>query len=64
MHNKPIDLISTEADVTPFVLAAMKNTDNARLKEIVTALVKHLHAFIREARPTEEEFEYGLQILN
>ena len=64
MHSKPTELISTEADVTPFVLAAMQDTDNTRLKDIVTALVKHLHAFIREVRPTEEEFEHGLQILN
>ncbi|WP_417689394.1 dioxygenase [Roseibium sp.] len=57
-------LIATEDDVTPTVLAAMEDTSDPRLKEIVTALVRHLHAFIREVRPTEAEYEKGLQILN
>lgn len=57
-------LIRTEEDVTPFVLAAMQNTDDPRLKEIVTSLVRHLHAFLREVRPTEAEYEKGLAILN
>ncbi len=30
----------------------------------MTALVKHLHAFIREAKLTEEEFHQGCAILN
>lgn len=54
-------LISSEADVTPIVLAAMANTANPRLKEIMTLLVTHLHQFACEARPTEEEFEQGLR---
>ena len=54
-------LITREADVTPTVLAAMADTDNARLKEIMTALVTHLHQFVLETRPTEEEFEYALR---
>lgn len=54
-------IISREEDVTPKVLNAMEDTENARLKEIVTSLVKHAHDFVREVRPTEEEFEYGLQ---
>ena len=54
-------IISREDEVTPKVLNAMQDTDNARLKEIMTSLVRHMHAFIRETRPTEQEFEYGLQ---
>lgn len=60
---KPTKLISTEDDVTPFVLALMEDTTDPRLKEVVTALTRHLHAFIREVRPTEEEYEKGLEIL-
>lgn len=63
-QNAPKRLIRTEEDVTPFVLAAMENTDDPRLKEIVTSLVRHLHAFLREVRPTEAEYEKGLAILN
>lgn len=61
-HTTP-RLISREADVTPTVLAAMANTDNARLKEIMTSLVNHLHQFVLETRPTESEFEYGIRWL-
>lgn len=54
-------LITKEADVTPTVLAAMADTGNLRLKEIMTALVTHLHQFVLETRPTEKEFEYALR---
>lgn len=54
-------IISREDQVTPKVLNAMANTDDARLKELMTSLVRHMHAFIRETRPTEEEFEAGLR---
>ncbi|NKX64682.1 catechol 1,2-dioxygenase [Labrenzia sp. 5N] len=57
-------LISKEEDVTPAVLAAMEATTDPRFKEIITSLVRHLHAFLREVRPTEAEYEKGLQILN
>jgi catechol 1,2-dioxygenase len=53
-------LISSETDVTPAVLAAAENTPNQRLKEIMVSLVTHLHQFILETRPTEEEFERGI----
>lgn len=54
-------LITSEADVTPTVLAAMANTDNTRLKQVMTLAVNHLHQFILETRPTEEEYEYALR---
>jgi catechol 1,2-dioxygenase len=59
--SSPPKLITKEADVTPTVLAAMANTDNPRLKEVMTVLVEHLHQFILKTRPTEEEFEYALR---
>ncbi|WP_274626447.1 dioxygenase [Arvimicrobium flavum] len=54
-------LITKEADVTPTVLAAMADTDDPRLKEIMTSMVTHLHQFLLETRPTEAEFEYALR---
>lgn len=57
-------LISKEDDVTPAVLEAMSQTDNPRLAEIMESLVRHLHAFLREVRPTEQEYEHGLRVLN
>ncbi len=49
--------------VTEIVLKAMSRTPDARLREIMASLVTHLHAFLREARPTEEEFEHGVDFL-
>ncbi|MFA6266774.1 MAG: dioxygenase [Pseudolabrys sp.] len=56
-------IIRNQADVTPAVLDAYKNIDDQRLREIVGALVKHLHAFAREVHLTEEEFHKGAAIV-
>ena len=52
-------IIQRQEDVTPAVLDAYKNIEDPRLREIVAALVKHLHAFAREVHLTEEEFHEG-----
>ena len=39
------------------VLDAFKNAADPRVREILAALVKHLHAFARDVHLTEEEFE-------
>ena len=57
-------LIETENDVTPAVLDAMKNAPGARQREIAEAFVKHIHAFAKEVRLTEREWEYGVGMLN
>ena len=40
-------IVTDAASITGIVLAAMENTANPRLKEILNALVKHAHAFVR-----------------
>ncbi|MFK0338150.1 intradiol ring-cleavage dioxygenase [Agrobacterium sp. 16-172Ci] len=57
-------VIKTESDVTPAVLAVMEQTSDPRAREILTALVKHIHAFVREVRLTEVEFREATAILN
>ena len=57
-------LIETENDVTPAVLDAMKNAPDARIREIANAFVRHMHAFAKEVRLTEREWEYGIGMLN
>ena len=57
-------VISTQEDVTPAVLAVMERTSEPRLREILVALVKHLHGFVREVRLTEAEFREATAILN
>lgn len=53
----------TEENVTEVVINTFANTQNLRLKEILTSLVKHLHAFVREVELTEEEWLYAIQFL-
>ena len=49
--------------ITQAVIARLSNTPDARLKEIMTSLVQHLHAFAREVKLTEEEWFKGIQFL-
>ena len=53
-------IINRQEDVTDAVVDAFKNAD-PRVREILTALVKHLHAFARDVHLTEEEFEKAIQ---
>ncbi|MGD0052061.1 MAG: dioxygenase [Vulcanimicrobiaceae bacterium] len=48
--------IQRQEDVTPAVIAVMERTTDPRLREIMVALVRHLHAFVRETRLSEAEF--------
>jgi catechol 1,2-dioxygenase len=57
-------IVEDEASVTDKVLAAMRGAASPRLREVMAALVRHLHAFAREVRLTEEEFETGIDFLN
>src|SRR6266581_4402590 len=57
-------IIEDEASLTDKVLAAMHGAASPRLREVMAALVRHLHAFAREVRLTEEEFETGIDFLN
>jgi catechol 1,2-dioxygenase len=50
-------IIATEQDVTAAVLAEVARTPDPRLREILTLAVSHLHAFVREARLSELEFQ-------
>jgi len=56
-------MIRTYQDVTPAALEAMAQTTDPRLREIMTALVRHLHGFIVETRLSEAEFRAALAIL-
>ena len=50
--------------VTDVVLRAMSRTPNARLREIMESFVRHLHAFAREVRLTEVEYDVAIDFLN
>ena len=57
-------IIKDQAAVTEAVLQAMNQSPNPRLREVMGALVKHMHAFVREVKLTEKEWDYGVDFLN
>ncbi|GAA4099604.1 intradiol ring-cleavage dioxygenase [Nocardioides kongjuensis] len=52
-----------EQDLVERVLRSFDATADPRLKEVVQALTRHLHAFLREVRLTEAEWEAGIGFL-
>ena len=52
-------IVENEKQLTQAVLDVMARTPEPRLREIMTSLVTHLHAFVRETRLTEREFQDG-----
>ena len=52
----------TEDNLTDAVLSQVRAPD-PRLQQVVTSLVKHVHAFIREVEPTEGEWMEGVDFL-
>ena len=53
----------SEKTLTAEVLRRIRKTRNPRLKQIMTAYIRHLHAFVREVKPTPEEWMRGIQFL-
>src|SRR5437016_12036362 len=54
---------ASEHDLTDIVIRAMGQSADARSREVLASLVRHAHAFIRETRLTEAEFERGLEFV-
>lgn len=52
-----------ETTLTEAVLARVRAAPDARTRQVSEALVRHLHAFIREIEPTEEEWRKGIDFL-
>jgi len=52
-----------ENTITQEVLERIANTPNPRVKEIMSALIRHLHDFAREVRLTEAEWFEGIRFL-
>ena len=53
-----------QTQLTSDVVAAFAGTPDPRLRELMTSLVKHIHAFAREVDLTPEEWLAGLNFLN
>ena len=56
-------IIGRQEQLTAAVLDVMARTEDPRLREIMSALVRHLHAFVREVRLSEDEFRAATAIL-
>ena len=52
-----------EADLVERVVASFAGTPDARTRELVEALTRHLHAFLRETRLTEHEWWRAIEFL-
>ena len=53
----------SEKTLTAEVLKRVSKAPSARTRKVMQGLVKHLHAFVREVRPTQEEWFQGIQFL-
>lgn len=52
-----------ESNITQAVLERVAQAPETRMRQISDALVRHLHAFVREIEPTQEEWEAGIAFL-
>ena len=52
-----------EHTITPAVITRMAEAGSARFKEVMSALVTHLHDFAREVKLTEAEWMQGIRFL-
>lgn len=52
-----------EENLTQVVLETMKGARTPRAQKVLNAFTRHLHAFIDEVEPTEEEWEWGIDFL-
>lgn len=54
---------SVEERLTANVTASFKDTQDPRLKHVMESLVTHLHAFVRDVRLTEAEWNTAIEFL-
>ncbi len=52
-----------EDTLTLEALNSLRNTADPRTRQISEALVRHLHAFVKEIEPTQEEWAWGIDFL-
>ena len=53
----------SEKKLTGEVLYRIRNTKNKRLKQVMTSFIKHMHSFVRDVKPTQDEWFKGIQFL-
>jgi catechol 1,2-dioxygenase len=58
-----MNIVTRPDSVLSIALDAMERTPDPRLRKVVAALTRHLHAFVQEVKLTEEEFEHALEFI-
>lgn len=53
----------TEENSADVVISRMERCEDARLKEVMSVIVRHLHAAVKEIEPTQEEWMAAIQFL-
>ena len=53
----------SESSLLDAVLASIDETPDPRLRQILTTVTRHLHAAVRELRPTNREWEQAVEFL-
>ncbi|MBT3480658.1 MAG: hydroxyquinol 1,2-dioxygenase [Opitutales bacterium] len=53
----------TEGNITEAVIEAIKGTKDPRAKEVMSSLIRHLHAFVKDVRLTQAEWEAAIEYL-
>jgi hydroxyquinol 1,2-dioxygenase len=53
----------TEQTAADAVVESFAHTPDPRLREVLTSLVRHLHAFVRDTEPTIAEWEQAIEFL-
>jgi hydroxyquinol 1,2-dioxygenase len=62
-HDVSAEQQAREADLVERVVASFAGTPDPRTRELVEALTRHLHAFLRETRLTEAEWWQAIEFL-
>jgi catechol 1,2-dioxygenase len=52
-----------EDNATEAVLARMDQCDNPRLKQVMSSIISHLHAVVKEVEPTQAEWMQAIEFL-
>lgn len=63
MNGTRLPASSVAANITAAATASFESCPDARLRQIMQALVRHLHAFASEVQVTEDEWARAIQIL-
>lgn len=53
----------TENELTGVVIERYSNTPDPRLRTVLQSLIRHMHAFVREVKLTEDEWMAGIHFL-